>query len=88
MNGRKLDVKLGQAMVERKKVEVRLEWAMEDERKRSQAKMSELVEESRRLERELDAVRETADDTAEWIATGVRFLAALLSTLLIVFSVS
>jgi vacuolar-type H+-ATPase subunit I/STV1 len=70
---------------ERKKSEQEMEEmrkTIEDERKKSEQEMEEmrktmnaentkLAAESRRLESELDAVKETANDTAEWIATGV-----------------
>ena len=53
---------------ERKKAS-KLELVVEDERK----KVSKLEEKSRRLESELDAVKETTNDTTEWIMTGVCF---------------
>ena len=60
----------------------KLEQAIEDERRKSEQEMEEmrktmnaentkLAAESRRLEIELEAVKETANDTAEWIAIGV-----------------
>jgi hypothetical protein len=71
----------------------RWEQEMEAERKRSEQEMEEirktmnaenakLAAESRRLESELDAVKETANDTAEWIATGACLSAHFFSSFL------
>lgn len=68
--------------VKEQAMEAKLKQAMEDERKKSEQAMEELrrtmsventklAAESRRLESELDAVKETTNDTVEWIATGV-----------------
>ena len=92
------EAKLQQAIEdERKKLEqameAKLEQAIEDERKKSEQVMEEmrktmnventkLAAESQRLERELDAVKETANDTAEWIATGVCLPALFLFSFL------
>ena len=56
--------------VERKKSEQE----MEETRKIMNVENTKLTTELRKLESELDAVRETADDAAEWIAIGVCFL--------------
>ena len=74
-----MEDKLEQAIKDERK---KSEQAIKDERKKSEQEMEEmrktmkaenakLAAESRRLENELDAVKETANDTAEWIATGV-----------------
>lgn len=79
---KKVDAKLEQVLNDfRKKADVELERALDDFRKKadddrkkarteSEAMMSELAENFRRLGRKLDAVRETVNDNAEWIATG------------------
>ena len=87
---------------ERKKSEQEMEEmrkAMKDERKESEqmretremmnAENSKLAAESRRLESELDVVKEMADDTTEWIAAGVCLArSSCLLFLLTIFSVS
>ena len=78
---------------EMEKMEAKLEQVIEDERKKSEQEMetmrktmnaenAKLAAESRRLESELDAVKETANDTAEWIATGVCLPASFLFSFL------
>jgi hypothetical protein len=85
-----MEAKLEQAIEDERK---KSEQAMEDERKKSEQVMEEmrktmnaennkLAAESRRLEGELDAVKETANDTAEWIATGVCLPAPFLFSFL------
>lgn len=54
---------------ERKKADEERKKA-DEERKQSQAKMNQLAEALKRREIEFDAMRETVDDTAEWIGIG------------------
>ena len=69
-----------------------MEAEMKGEREQAKAEIravqdgtSKLVE---NLQRELDAVKESADDTAEWIATGVRVPFTFIFSILTLFSVS
>ena len=77
---------------ERKKSEqevAKLEQAMKDERKKSEQEAEEirrtnakLAAETRRLELELEGVRETVNDAAHWISIGVCLFAPFLSSFL------
>jgi hypothetical protein len=66
---RKKASKLENVVEDERKKASKLENVVEDERK----KTGKLEEKSRWLERQLDAVKETADDTTEWIMAGVCF---------------
>ena len=78
---------------ERKKSEEELQKAINGERKKSEeekeeirrtmnAENAKLAAESRRLELELDGVRETANDATTWISIGVCLPAPFLSSFL------
>ncbi|KAF8950810.1 hypothetical protein BDZ97DRAFT_1118585 [Flammula alnicola] len=64
---RKKTEKMEKVVEDEQKKTQKMEKAVEDERK----KTSKLEEKSSWLERELDAVKETANDTSEWIMTGI-----------------